>query len=255
MSGFARSRDRRPHMPSDTGKAPAFGGAGRGRLPMGKLRGHSPVWWKTPRAAGPSESAASTRSEGKGPKAGQFLTQPPVFLQQLTVFGVELMVFYGKLPALGAFLIQFLQHWRQPHPEEGYSFDCSRITPRPNSNHSGETSKMVHTLMINAKSGILAPRSYLPSVVSGVRRRVANSLCVMAPRTAFSRSCNDSIGSVHPKPAAPLLFSGRAHHRIVVSGSGRKIPFLIDNNPKMVNKGRGRLRNDVTTELYRTPTK
>ena len=146
-------------------------------------------------------------------------------------------------------------HWRQPHPEEGYSFDCSRITPRPNSNHSGETSKMVHTLMINAKSGILAPRSYLPSVVSGVRRRVANSLCVMAPRTAFSRSCNDSIGSVHPKPAAPLLFSGRAHHRIVVSGSGRKIPFLIDNNPKMVNKGRGRLRNDVTTELYRTPTK
>ena len=41
----------------------------------------------------------------------------------------------------------------------------------------------------------------------------------------------------------------------VVSGSGRKIPFLIDNNPKMVNKGRGRLRNDVTTELYRTPTK
>lgn len=110
-------------------------------------------------------------------------------------------------------------------------------------------------MMINAKSGILAPRSYLPSVVSGVRRRVANSLCVMAPRTAFSRSCNDSIGSVHPKPAAPLLFSGRAHHRIVVSGSGRKIPFLIDNNPKMVNKGRGRLRNDVTTELYRTPTK
>ena len=64
-------------MPSDTGKAPAFGGAGRGRLPMGKLRGHSPGWWKTPRAAGPSESAASTRSEGKGPKAGQFLTQPP----------------------------------------------------------------------------------------------------------------------------------------------------------------------------------
>ena len=53
------------------GKAPAFDGAGRGRLPMGKLRGHSPVWWKTPRAAGPSESAASTRSEGKGPKAGQ----------------------------------------------------------------------------------------------------------------------------------------------------------------------------------------
>ena len=97
-------------MPSDTGKAPAFDGAGRGRLPMGKLRGHSPWWWKTPRAAGPSESAASTRSEGKGPKAGQFLTQPPVFLQQLTVFGVELTVFYGKLPALGAFLIQFLQH-------------------------------------------------------------------------------------------------------------------------------------------------
>ena len=216
-------------MPSDTGKAPAFDGAGWGRLPMGKLRGHSPVWWKTPRAAGPSESAASTRSEGKGPKAGQFLTQPPVFSTRW--------------------------HWRQPHPEEGHSFDCSRITPRPNSNHSGETSKMVHTLMINAKSGILAPRSYLPSVVSGVRRRVANSLCVMAPRTAFSRSCNDSIGSVHPKPAAPLLFSGRAHHRIVVSGSGRKIPFLIDNNPKMVNKGRGRLRNDVTTELYRTPTK
>ena len=112
MSGFARSRDRRPHMPSDTGKAPAFGGAGRGRLPMGKLRGHSPGWWKTPRAAGPSKSAASTRSEGKGPKAGQFLTQPPVFLQQLTVFGVELTVFYGKLPALGAFLIQFLQHQR-----------------------------------------------------------------------------------------------------------------------------------------------
>ena len=109
---FARSRDRRPHMPSDTGKAPAFDGAGRGRLPIGKLRGHSPVWWKTPRAAGPSESAASTRSEGKGPKAGQFLTQPPVFLQQLTVFGVELTVFYGKLPALGAFLIQFLQHQR-----------------------------------------------------------------------------------------------------------------------------------------------
>ena len=99
-------------MPSDTGKAPAFDGAGRGRLPMGKLRGHSPVWWKTPRATGPSESAASTRSEGKGPKAGQFLTQPPVFLQQLTVFGVELTVFYGKLPALGAFLIQFLQHQR-----------------------------------------------------------------------------------------------------------------------------------------------
>ena len=69
MSGFARSRDRRPHMPSDTGKVPAFDGAGRGRLPMGKLRGHSPGWWKTPRAAGPSESAASTRSEGKGPKA------------------------------------------------------------------------------------------------------------------------------------------------------------------------------------------
>ena len=84
-------------MPSDTGKAPAFDGAGRGRLPIGKLRGHSPGWWKTPRAAGPSESAASTRS---------------VFLQQLTVFGVELTVFYGKLPALGAFLIQFLQHQR-----------------------------------------------------------------------------------------------------------------------------------------------
>ena len=99
-------------MPSDTGKAPAFDGAGRGRLPMGKLRGHSPVGWKTPRAAGPSESAATTRSAGKGPKAGQFLTQPPVFLQQLTVFGVELTVFYGKLPALGAFLIQFLQHQR-----------------------------------------------------------------------------------------------------------------------------------------------
>lgn len=57
-------------MPSDTGKAPAFDGAGRGRLPIGKLRGHSPVWWKTPRAAGPSESAASTRSERKRPKAG-----------------------------------------------------------------------------------------------------------------------------------------------------------------------------------------
>ena len=146
-------------------------------------------------------------------------------------------------------------HWRQPHPEARCSFDCSRIAPRPNSSQPGDTSKTVHTLMINSKSGILAPRSYLPSVVSGVRRRVANSLCVMAPRTAFSRSCNDSIGSVHPKPAAPLLFSGRAHHRIVVAESGREIPFLIDNNPKMVNKGRGRMRNDVTTELYRTPTK
>ena len=99
-------------MPSDTGKVTAFAGAGRGWLPMGELRGHRPVWWKTPRATGPSESAASTRSERKGPKAGQFLTQPPVFLQQLTVFGVELTVFYGKLPALGAFLIQFLQHQR-----------------------------------------------------------------------------------------------------------------------------------------------
>ena len=145
---------------------------------------------------------------------------------------------------------------RQPHPEARCSFDCSRIAPRPNSSQPGDTSKTVHTLMINSKSGILAPRSYLPSVVSGVRRRVANSLGAdRRTRTALSRSCNDSIGSVHPKPAAPLLFSGRAHHRIVVAESGREIPFLIDNNPKMVNKGRGRLRNDVTTELYRTPTK
>lgn len=109
---FCRSRDRRPHMPSDTGKVPAFDGRWAGTAPDGKAsRAQSRV---VENASGhrPSESAASTRSEGKGPKAGQFLTQPPVFLQQLTVFGVELTVFYGKLPALGAFLIQFLQHQR-----------------------------------------------------------------------------------------------------------------------------------------------
>lgn len=94
------------------GKSPGLRRRWAGTAPDGKASRAQSRVVENASAAGPSESAASTRSEGKGPKAGQFLTQPPVFLQQLTVFGVELTVFYGKLPALGAFLIQFLQHQR-----------------------------------------------------------------------------------------------------------------------------------------------
>ena len=98
-------------------------------------------------------------------------------------------------------------HWRQPHPEEGYSFYCSRITPRPNSNHSGETSKMVHTLMINAKSGILAPRSVPPK--RGERRPQTCgkfALCHGAPYGLQPFLATISIGSVRSKARSPSAF-------------------------------------------------
>ena len=47
-----------------------------------------------------------------GAETGQFLAQTPVLLQQPAIFRIELTVFGGKLPPLGAFLFQLLQQQR-----------------------------------------------------------------------------------------------------------------------------------------------